>query len=148
MTVVYVRTLTGRVVNIEITMESTVRDLKRRYHDLEGIPVDQQRLLFSGVQLEDNRTLSSYNIESGGNIFSVLRLRKPVIYILPPRPIDVSVQLTLTPDWTFSVLYPITTIKQDCPGDRVVWNVHAAIDGTLTDKNSGREVSYVYWEAM
>ena len=53
----------------------TIEMLKARVQDQEGIPPDQQRLIFSGKQLEDNHTLLDYNIKKGSKVFMNLRLR-------------------------------------------------------------------------
>ena len=74
---VFVRTLTGKVIAVEgIPAEGSVEDLKRRIQDKEGIPPDQQRLVFLGKQmLEDGRTLADHNIEDNSRVDLILRLR-------------------------------------------------------------------------
>jgi hypothetical protein len=103
--------------------------------------------VFGGVILRDNRTIGSYNIEDGDpiKIYVQPRCKKPVIYLYSPSDIDVSVKLSLAPEWSLSVVYPVVTTEDH--GQSLEWNVHTHQDGILTEHNSGLDVSYLFWEA-
>jgi len=70
-----VKTLDGKTVTVEAEEEDTIEDIKNKIMEKEGVPVDQQRLIFGGKQLESDKTLADYDVQEDSTFHMVLRLR-------------------------------------------------------------------------
>ena len=72
---VFVKTLTGKTISVECEPDESIESLKAKIMEKEGVPPDQQRIIFGGKQLDSLKSLSDYDIEDDSTITMVLRLR-------------------------------------------------------------------------
>lgn len=110
-------------------------------------------LRFGSLSLDRERTLTSYAMCSESTVTATLEEKQPqicksTIYLYPPVGLaDVTVKLTVVPSWLFSDVHPPQNNMLYLPGGSITWKVAAEPNGTLVEKASGMEVSYLYWEA-
>jgi len=72
---IFVKTLTGKTYTVDVVDTDTVATLKQKMQEKEGIPAHEQRLIFAGKELQEERALSDYNIQKASTVHMVLRLR-------------------------------------------------------------------------
>lgn len=104
--------------------------------------------------MQRDDTVATLGVGEGDTVHMILLQTggKPVIYLMPPAgsEVEASVKLSLVSEWDFSAFYPVVPSTRSLTGglgESLEWNVKTFPDGTLLEKNTGLEVSYLFWEA-
>ena len=137
---------------IDANLSSTMNQVAQTFFGQPEYVVQRYRFSANSRRIDSSLTLEQSGFTGGEHVYCVKlpRGRKPVIYLLSPEAIEVSVTLSLIPQWRFSSIYPIVSIHRPIHGSKeeITWRVRVHPGGELTELITGINVAYLFWEAQ